>query len=127
MCSTEEASVSASVTQEQNQPGYTDRERMEYLFMTGAQLDVDEEVAKSTIDILERIKVTKSWQLKKLPDAVLERLLPMGRYLQAYLLAVNVRDILQQWDKQVQVENQGLQASSAVAEAPNLWTQKVKR
>ena len=60
MSSRSEASVSGPVPMEQTQPEYTDRQRMEYLFMTEVNLDVDEAVAQSTIDVLGGNLITES-------------------------------------------------------------------
>ena len=99
MSSAAEASVSAAA-QEQTVPTYADREQMDYLFTKEVGLDADMETVTATLDILAEHGITKSWQLKKLPDTLLEKWMPLDSSLQEYLVAAHVRDTLQSWDKQ---------------------------
>ena len=88
--------ASGSAAEVASEPQYTDRERLEYLFLKESELYPDEDVVQAVLDTLEANRVTKQWQLAKLPETVLERWFPHDTSLQEYLLVTSVRDMLQQ-------------------------------
>ena len=93
MASEDAANVAAAVPEEPNQT-YTDKEKMLQLFQVDAGLDPDEEVATSAVDLLEEAKITKGWQIRKLSDKLLEKIVSPDSHLQEFLLITEVRDLL---------------------------------
>ena len=64
--------------------------------MTESELNPEEDVVQSVLDTLDANRVTKPWQLAKLPEMVVERWFPNDTSLQEYLLVTSIRDMLQQ-------------------------------
>jgi hypothetical protein len=85
---------------EENNTEYTDKEQMLHLFQVGSGLEPDEDVAVSAVELLEEAKITKGWQLRKLTDKLLEKLISPDEHLQEYLLASEVRDKLAKWSEE---------------------------
>ena len=88
------ACVGVPADEENTNKEWTDRERMEHFIMEEAGLEPDTETVTSVLDTLWDNKITKAWQLAKLPDTILEKLFPVNEALQEYLLVSSVREIL---------------------------------
>ena len=99
MASEEAANVAAAAPEEPNQT-YADKEKMLQLFQVDAGLDPDEEVATSAVDLLEETKITKGWQIRKLSDKLLEKIVSPDSHLQEFLLTTEVRDLLVKWSEE---------------------------
>ena len=99
MASVEAASV-AAVAPEEPTPNYTDKEKMLQLFQVESGLEPDEEVATSAVELLEDAKITKGWQVRKLSDKLLEKVVSPDSHLQEYLLITEVRDLLVKWSEE---------------------------
>ena len=125
------ASVGVKAGEEKTvQKEWTDRQKMEHLFMEEAGLDPDTETVTSVLGILWENRITKAWQVAKLPDSILERLFPHGEALQEYLLVASVREILQQWQSQPQGEpasSSNNEAYSMVAKAISAFTTECEK
>ena len=125
-----QASGSAAVVAQE--PQYTDRGRMEYLFLTESELYPEEDVVQSVLDTLGENRVTKPWQLAKLPETVLERWSPRDTSLQEYLLVTSIRDMLQQAQQAQQkppeaAASNNTEAYSLVAKAINAFTTECEK
>ena len=130
MASTTSASVEVRAGEEQTVKEWTDREKMEHIFMEEAGLDPDAETVTTVLDTLWDNKITKPWQLAKLPEAIVERLFPHGESLQEYLLVSSVREILQQCQSQPQVTpaaSSNEDAYSMVAKAISAFTNECEK
>ncbi len=61
-------------------------------------MDIPNELATTVVDVLEEKGITKTWELKKLPDTILDKWFTVENSLQEYLACVNVRDTLLKWE-----------------------------
>ena len=130
MASAASASVGVQAGEEQTVQEWSDREKMDHLFMEEAGLEPDAETVTAVLDTLWEHKITKAWQVAKLPDAILERLFAHGEALQEYLLVASVREILQQWQSKPQGEpaaSSNNEAYSLVAKAISAFTNECEK
>ena len=114
------------------QPGMAvelnDEEVMINLFTHEVQVEAPEEVVVDTVKKLAEFKVNKPWKLQKCPDAALLRFLPMDGHFEHYLVAVQVRDTLMEWERQKTVQSQQPSSQSDVAlEAVRLMSKQLER
>ena len=124
------ASVDVTAGEEHTVKQWSDRDKMEHFIMEEAGLDPDAETVTAVLDTLWENKITKPWQLVKLPGHILEKLSPVGESLQEYLLASAVQEALQQVQSQPQVTpaaSSNEDAFTMVAQAINTFTNECEK
>ena len=79
---------------------YTDKDMLMEVFTVQSGLEPDEELAASAVELLMQAKITKAWQLRKLSDKLLEKVVSSDDNLQEFLLISEVRDLLVKWQSE---------------------------
>ena len=96
---TTDATVTEGATEEHTQV-YTEKDMLMELFTVQSGLEPEEELAASAVDLLIQAKITKAWQIRKLSDNLLEKIVSTDDNLQEFLLISEVRDLLVKWQSE---------------------------